>query len=676
MPYDEHHKYMLPDKPAISITDVFFPDVKWRDNLAKIIVWIDGDNIKKMKDGDTYKLNVNHPYVKPFYTKYGIDIIPLGNSALLKSLDKVHNGEKIAVFHFQNCRVKIDEEPNTKLRYISTKQEGKPLTFNAVVLAVGRPQAYPVSGVRVCPKCGDEENVQSDSRRKLAELRCQNRVCKKVTMELKSESIKSDMIQNVVIQEPIDEIANNQPVMMDAKLLATDVGHSYMGQKKKITGAFQVEYDTKGKQKDIYIDILTVKDLDDIELIMPSDDDLYRWMEDSRDKQFIEDVIGSFAPHIFGYRNIKLSLLLSIASKRGRIHKRRRGWINTLMVGDPGMAKSMMLEEVELITQKSTYTTGKGSTAAGLTAGMVKQDNGTSILQAGTYPLSHRGVAIVDEFDKMNKDDMGIMHEVMEQGRVTRSVSGKNVSLPAIAVTLAAANPRFGNYDDALTLMENIDLPTPILTRFDLIFLIKDKVDGVLDSKKADKVLDDFGDVDTTVDTYMNKKQLTAYLNYVQSLEVTITPAARFKLKKIYEKLRNISKEKGSIPVTPRTLESLGRLCMAHARMLFKTEADEEDVAAVYKLFRESYLTFGKELEDDGTQLTLMKSEKLNKDQQFMRAWKKCADVKNYVDEKDLYEILELEYMWERKSSMNKFNVTYNAGIIKKCANGRYRWND
>ena len=658
------------------VLDKVYPDLIWMKNLTKVLKWIDYDTLKKIQDGDVYKINVSHPYIKTFYDKYGLEIITLAKQSVLNILQEVWKGKKVAEFHFQNIRIKIDEDTTTKLRYINTKHEGRPLTFNAVVLAVGRPQAYPVSGVRVCPKCGDEEHIRADSRRKLPKIRCTNRICKKVEMDLREESVLSEMIQNIVIQEPIDEIENNQPVMMDAKLLDIDVGHSYMGQKKKITGVFRVDYDTKGKQKDIHIDILTVKDLGDVELIMPSNDDLFMWMEDSKDKQFIDDLVGSFAPHIFGYKGIKLSLILAIVSKRGRIHERRRGWVNMLMVGDPGMAKSMMLEEVEKVTQKSTYTTGKGSTAAGLTAGMVKQDNGTSILQAGTYPLSHLGVAIIDEFDKMSKDDMGIMHEVMEQGKVTRSVSGKNISLPAIAVTLAAANPRFGNYDDALTLMENIDLPTPILTRFDLIWLIKDKVDSIMDAKKADKVLDDFGDVDTTIDVYMNKRQLTAYLNYVQSLEITITPAARFKLKKIYEKLRQISKEKGSIPVTPRTLEALGRLCMSYARLMFKTEADVDDVIAVYDLFKESYKSFGKNLEDTGTQLTLMKSEKLNKDQEFQRAWRKCENDKKYVDEKDLYDILELEYMWERKSSMHKFNQCYSGGMIKKCANGRYRWNE
>jgi replicative DNA helicase Mcm len=657
------------------ILDEVYPDRLWANNLAVLLRWKDEEKLLKMKDHSIYYLDVDHPYIAPFYAKFGLDIIELASASLMNTLDTIHRGKKIAAFHFAHIKIKIKQDSNIRLHKVTTAHENKPLTFNAVILAVARRQAYPVSGTFVCPICYSEERGNADSRRVLKPLVCLNPSCKRAKMELKEGSTVSQLVQDIVLQEPIEEIVENQPVDIDAKLIDIDVGHTYMGQKKKITAIFRVDYDTKGKQKDIYMDILTVKDLDDVELIMPKPEDLQEWMNRD-DEGLIDDIIGSFAPHIFGYRNIKLALILSIVSKRGRIHERRRGWINALLVGDPGMAKSMLLEEVEKVTQKSTFTTGKGSTAAGLTAGMVKRDNGTSVLQAGTYPLSHRGVAIVDEFDKMNKDDMGIMHEVMEQGKVSRSVAGKNVSLPAMAVTLAAANPRFGNYDDSLTLMENIDLPTPILTRFDLIFLIKDKVDSIMDAKKADKVLEDFGSGTKEKKTYMTSKQLTSYLNYVQTLEVELTVPAQFKLKKIYEKLRNISKEKNSIPVTPRTLESLGRLAMSYAKLLFKTKADESDVVAVYELFKESYHSFGKELEETGSQLTLIKSDKLNKEQQWTKAWKKCENDKGYVDEKDLYELLELEFNWERKQSMNKFSQTYNSGLIRKCANGRYRWSE
>jgi len=651
-------------------------DMKWRDNLKTILKWIDLDTISKLEDGDVYRIDVSHPYIRPFFEKYKEELKELAMSAVINILQEIYYGKKIASFSFQNIIIRLEEEANYKLRNISPKDENIPHTFNTVVLAVGRRQAYPKLGIFVCPKCGAEEMVEANKRHKIKQSYCANRPCKKMTMELHDDKTRAGFIQDIVIQEPIDEIINNQPVNIDAKLVDNDVGHTYMGQKKKITGIFRVEYDTKGKQKEIYIDIIDIKDLDDVELIMPTSKQLEKWVYDSNSIDFVDNIVASFIPHIFGYNKIKLGLLLAVISKRGKINKLRRGWINVLLVGDPGMAKSMMLEHIQKITQKSTYTTGKGSTAAGLTAGMVKQDNGTSILQAGLYPLSHKGIAIVDEFDKMNKDDMGIMHEVMEQGVVTRTVSGKNVRLAAEAVTLAAANPMYGIYDNSLELIENINLPPPILTRFDLIFLIKDKVDTIMDSKKADKILADFGDVEEIKETYMSERDITAYINYVTQIEVELTKEAKYKLKQIYNKLRKISKEKGSIPVTPRTLEALGRLSMAYAKLNFKIEADEEDVKAVYDLYRETYRTFGKELEETGTQLPLFKSEKLNKEQEFKRAWKKCEDDEKYVKEDDLLYILEKEYLWEPDKAKLKWKGLYGEGIIHKCSNQKYRWNE
>jgi len=327
------------------VLDEILPDRKWLHNLSTLLQW--KEDLLKLNDGDIFYLDVDHPYYRPFYKKFGLDILELTRAALFDALDTIHKGKKIAAFHFSDIKVKIKEDTKIKMRSITTKHEGIPLTFNAVIIAVGRRQAYPVSGVFVCPDCGEEEAIFADKQRKFKIPVCTKHKFPK-NMELKEGTMKSELIQDIVIQEPIDEIVENQPIEMDAKLVDTDVGTSYMGQKKKITGIFRVEYDTKGKQKDIYMDILSIKDLDDVELIYPKKEEIELWKQEANNEEnFKEKLIGSFAPHIFGYRNIKLALLLSLVSLRGRIHERRRGWVNALLVGDPGMAKSMLLEEVE-----------------------------------------------------------------------------------------------------------------------------------------------------------------------------------------------------------------------------------------------------------------------------------------------------------------------------------------
>ena len=657
--------------------DEAYPDRLWMKNLARVMIWLDKDELLKIKNGDTYNFNAESHYVKPFLKKFGEDIVELATTSLYEALTILHKGKKIPVLHFPNLKVKLLNADVVKMSELNPNIENKPVTFESTILAVGRRQAYIKRGYYLCTRCGQSFLVEADKRRFIEHPKCTTASCRNRPMIIDPDRSIAESVQDIIIQEPIDDVDNNEPIHYDAKIVADDVGLTYMGQRKKITGVFRTDMRQKSLQKDVYIDVLKIDDLDDVKLVMPSDEDLHQLMHDSIDEdKFIEKLIGSFAPHIFGYKEIKLSLLLSLVSMHGRIKGRRRGWINILLVGDPGMAKTMMLEFCAKVTQKSTYTTGKGSTAAGLTAGMVKQDNGTSVLMSGVYPLSNMGYALIDEFDKMSKDDMGIMHEVMENGRVSRAVSGKKVNLPAIAPTIAAANPQFGNYDMSMGLLENINLPTPIINRFDLIFLIKDKVNSILDSKKADKVLDDFGEQKDEKECYLTERELMAFINYVRKINVTLSDGAKAKLKEIYTKLRNISTESDSLAVSPRQLEALGRLTMAHARLLFKSEADETDVLAVYKLFGTSYETFGKDLEKTGAQLALITDSKLSKEQQFRKAWSKVKDDKDYVVEENLYKVLEEEYKWDRTGCMRKFEEYVSHGFIKKCLNMKYRWTE
>ena len=152
-----------------------YPDRIYRDNLAKVIRWVDYDTLNSMKDGDIYYLDVDHHYINPFYKKYGLDILKLGESSLFQALDNVHKGKKLAAFHFPNVKLKIKEEANVMLSDIDTNEENKPNTFNAVILAVGRRQAYPVTGKFKCDNCGDEEVKATDYTRKFKGLTC--KVC-------------------------------------------------------------------------------------------------------------------------------------------------------------------------------------------------------------------------------------------------------------------------------------------------------------------------------------------------------------------------------------------------------------------------------------------------------------------------------------------------------------------
>ncbi|SVE25485.1 uncharacterized protein METZ01_LOCUS478339, partial [marine metagenome] len=176
----------------------------------------------------------------------------------------------------------------------------------------------------------------------------------------------------------------------------------------------------------------------------------------------------------------------------GGVEGKKRADINILLAGDPSMAKSVLLVEADKITHKSMYTSGRGASAAGLTIGMIKTSDGRMLAMAGVLPLMSGGIAYIDEFDKMNKDDRSAIHPAMEQQKVTIAKAGTTLTLPAKTSILAASNPKFGRFDSSQTLTDNIDIPPPLLSRFDLIWVIKDEINIAEDLAKANHVLDTF----------------------------------------------------------------------------------------------------------------------------------------------------------------------------------------
>ncbi|HKW04384.1 MAG TPA: minichromosome maintenance protein MCM, partial [Nitrososphaerales archaeon] len=262
-----------------------------------------------------------------------------------------------------------------------------------------------------------------------------------------------------------------------------------------------------------------------------------------------------------------------------------RGDVNVLLVGDPGTAKSELLKYVSRVAPRALYTSGRGTTAAGLTAAVVREKNGMMMLEAGATVLADLGVAVIDEFDKMRKEDRDALHEVMEQQSASVAKGGFIATLNARTSILAAANPIFGKYDSYKNILDNINLPVPLLTRFDLVFIVKDEPDAARDQILAKDVLDLHAKLSFPRAPPIAFDLLKKYIAYAKKLDPELTEEARKRLSDYYVQLRKMA-QPGQIAVTPRWLEGLIRLSIARARILLHPRVTDDDALRAVNLMK------------------------------------------------------------------------------------------
>ncbi len=477
----------------------------------------------------------------------------------------------------------------TPLRVLGSKHIGKLVMLDGIVVRASPARPMVMEAAFKCKWCGAMSNVTQSGPFLTAPSACSAPECRRKSSFdfIQEESIFIDS-QDVRIQERPEDLPPGQlPRWLDIKLLERDlVDAARPGDHVSVVGvtravaarlpkvgqlrSFTLHLDTN------FIDVES-KEPEKV-LITPEEEK--KIVELSKDADIHNKILHSLAPSIYGLEHLKEAVMYLLFGGTAKHFPdiTIRGDMNVLIVGDPGTAKSQLLQYVSKIAPRGLYTSGRGTTAAGLTAAVLRDKAGGMTLEAGALVLADKGVAAIDEMDKMRTEDRVAIHEVMEQHTVSVAKGGIVATLNARTSILAAANPTLGRYDPYRTVSENISLPVTILSRFDLIFVLRDVPEEVKDAQMTEHILDLHRRGTVPTEGPVDSELFRKYVSYAKNIKPQLTHEALDCLKDFYLRMRSASETEGTpVAITARQLESLVRLAEARARVALRDEVTLDD---------------------------------------------------------------------------------------------------
>jgi replicative DNA helicase Mcm len=526
----------------------------------------------------------------------------------LKTIDVA--AEQKMQLHF---RVKnIPEEQRILIRKIRANRLGTFIGVEGLIKKITEVRPKLQIAAFQCQKCGAVMRIEQDEDilKEPAECYEDQGGCGRVSSFKLSTTLSSFIdSQKIEIQENPEGLRGGaQPERISVYLEDDMVGGVAPGDRVIVNGILHSMARHRGAFRltsfDKTMDAVSIESQEfAFEEVEVTKEDEKKILKTSKDSGIYEKMRSSIAPTIYGLEVEKDALVLQLIggiAKEMPDGTRTRGDIHALLVGDPGTAKSQMLSYMSKLAPRSVYASGKASSAAGLTAAAVRDEFGEGqwTLEAGALVLADKGLACIDEIDKMEETDRSSLHQAMEQQEISIAKAGINATLKSRCAVLAAANPKLGRFDEFMPMHEQINMPPALLSRFDLIFSILDKPNRKNDTDLADHILHSHkgGEIhehiNRTSDDLYSKEQETKLMKHVmpvfepeflrkyvayakRNVFPVLTDDALEILQNYYVDFRSSSKD--SVPFTPRQLEAFVRLAEASARIRLSQEATIDD---------------------------------------------------------------------------------------------------
>ncbi|MEZ0290548.1 MAG: minichromosome maintenance protein MCM [Sulfolobales archaeon] len=487
-----------------------------------------------------------------------------------------------------------------RIRDLKNEHVGKLIQVDGIVVRMTPPKQRIYRAAIKHSECGGVFKIEVD--REFFELPKTCPLCgsSKGSFDVVEDENEYIDYQKITVAEMPEEIPpGHMPRQITVVLEEDLVDIARPGDRVSVTGVLRLARDKSSARKRViksvyeaelyanYIE-LSRKGVEQVELTERDVEEIRRL---ARDPMIRRKIIASIAPTIYGLWDIKEAIALLLFGGVPKIREdgtRVRGDIHVLIIGDPGTAKSQLLQFTAKIAPRGIFTTGRGSTAAGLTASVLRdKTTGEYYLEAGALVLGDLGVVCIDEIDKMREEDRVAIHEALEQQTVSISKAGIHAILNARASVLAAGNPRYGRYEEERHISDNINLPVTILSRFDLIFVLKDKPSPDEDRRLASYIVEAHSRYDE-LKPFIEPQLLKKYIAYARThVKPLLSEEARKMLVDFFVEMRRAAAEsKGATPIsiTARQMESLIRLAEAHARMALREIVDVEDAAEAIRI--------------------------------------------------------------------------------------------
>ena len=568
---------------------------------------------------DIQKLASNYPQERSLSIDYNLlsEFDPALADELIKKPDKIIDAAEQAIIkmdvpvavgtqfephvRFYN----LPEEYDVMVQYLGADQINKLIRVEGVVSLITDIQPRIKVATWECIHCKTKVQTVSEKTKLVTPVRCPNEGCGRKDFKLLEEESTFVSMQRAQIQDLVERLKGNSPASHIELWLEDDLTNKIApGEHLVVTGVLRLRKQVKrgNVHSSIYhkfLDVIHVQKVErEFEELEITKEEEKKLVELSKRKDLYDIIKKSIAPSIYGYDEMKEAIALQLfGGTPGKVMpdgERVRSDIHILLIGDPGTGKSTLLEYVSHLAPKCIYVSGKGSSSAGLTATAEKDElSGGWTLKAGAVVLASGGMVAIDEFDKMDPSDRGSIHEAMEQQKVSVAKAGIVTQFPARTSILAAANPKLGRFDPNIPPVQQFDIPPTLLSRFDLIFSVRDVLDETKDKEMAEHILkghkfsgepkesDEYISITPPIDVDLLRKYIAFARKNIRPI---LTDQAMDKIKDFYLDLRRLGTKENTFPITAREIEGLIRLAEASAKSRLAPKVEIQDAERAIRL--------------------------------------------------------------------------------------------